>query len=233
MNTLKQIISEAKKEIQIPFSGFYESDHSYAIESAIERECEYYRDELNAELKTVQDLSWKGYDNKAIEINYAKKYIQLWFDAFKEETGIDLIPDIESMDISSPKEYNFATDRIFVKVNELQLLKALKWARLNCFYKVKKSIEAKFTSRSGFISHYDNDLNAWGKPSGFDHNQWYAILDAIVPEDKVYYHYIDIDLVLNDTGREMVAGIEKHNELVKSERAALLAWNKLCEHGTF
>lgn len=101
-----------------------------------------------------------------------------------EVLGGEIGLDLKFESIISPKQYNFTTDRLFCNVLESELL--------NLYNLVDKKILAetikeKFTSYDGFISFYDNDINAgsWQFPAKYDHNQWETVIEAYVKEKGV------------------------------------------------
>jgi hypothetical protein len=104
---------------------------------------------------------------------YAKAYAE----AFGQEFKIKL--EFESL--SSPKEYNFTTDRIFVTIadDELTRLHSLVTAE-----ELDKAAKARFTSYSGFISSYSNDVADWGDLQEWDHNQIGTLIAAYVAQES-------------------------------------------------
>lgn len=65
----------------------------------------------------------------------------------------------ESM--SSPREYNFSTDRIFAYVPLSVAKTMLRRCKAENYSTLCEVINERFTSRSGFISFYRTDLDAW------------------------------------------------------------------------
>lgn len=139
-------------EIELPFSGFYESLHDQALEDAIEQHFSYdYDKDEDKELGEDYDKARWDADINWAEIykNYAK--------AYTEEFGHEFNLDLEFVELSSPKYYNFSTDRIFAKVPKEQIDAIFKeviahpdWAEY---------IKERFTSYDGFSSNYSNDAN--------------------------------------------------------------------------
>lgn len=86
--------------------------------------------------------------------------------------------EFESM--SSPREYNFATDRVFayIPMSTIELL--FTRSRVDHHEPLRTLIRDSFTSRSGFSSHYDNDFDEWlAKPlDEWDHNELGTLLVA-------------------------------------------------------
>lgn len=122
----------------------------------------------------AEDL-WEHIDYGKVFHEYAKLYTT----AFAKEAGIKL----EFEELVSPKDYNFTTDRIFAKISRTDVAKML-WAVRGD--KLNKIIKERFTSRSGFISYYSNDIKDWGKVDTWDHNQIGTILMAYADVNEEY-----------------------------------------------
>ncbi len=126
----------------VPFSGFYETMHSDAINY----------------------------------LEYAKAYVD------QMSTGLEF----DSLD--SPREYNFATDRIFTKIDVKNVKAMLDSVDKETFDRV---CTEHFTSYAGFISGYDCNWEEWGNVIDWDHNQIGALLEAFLDEDieeQIYDH---------------------------------------------
>ncbi len=143
-------------EIEIPFWGFYESVHDYAIDEAIESGFNY-----DYEKQEDIELNGKFWDSvMSADINWSEirnAYCKAYTEAFGEEFGLDL----EFVEMTSPKEYNFSTDRIFAKVPLEQINKIRKEVEAHKDY--PEYIKDRFSSRSGFWSNYD---------SNYQHEDW-------------------------------------------------------------
>ena len=143
-------------KIQIPFSGFYNSIHGGEggnIDQALEGGFNY--DYEKDEEKEVPDIWGANYDYKAIELEYCQHFVE----AFGDKYGLTLTFD----EMTSPREYNFSTDRIFCKIPREEIDTIRKsveehkdWAQY---------IKDNFTSCSGFWSNYENDCKHedWAK----------------------------------------------------------------------
>ena len=98
-------------KIELPFSGFYESIYDAHIDNTIE----YYLHELeNEQLEKAQDVFYlMNYDATHLAIceHYIKAYEQVFYDNF----NIDLNLSFNSL--TSPKFYNFESDRLFVNID--------------------------------------------------------------------------------------------------------------------
>lgn len=147
-----------KTLVQIPFQGFYESVHDANFDSCIESELEHL------------DLN---YDDCEINIErsaYAVQYVE----AIRNEYNFNFL-EFESL--SSPREYNFETDRIFAYADLNELIELL-MVNKDGF---KTWLLKRMASRDGFIPHYSNVLLDWGNVyANWDFNQWGLLLE--------YYH---------------------------------------------
>ena len=155
----------------IPFSGFYESLHSSAIDDSINQEFTYDDGMVN------NDLAYRAWDNAdfgAIRNEYAKEYAK----SFGYELGIKSL-SFESL--KSPREYNFTTDRIFCEIDYSELygiVKTFDLAEFSAF------VRERFTSRDGFISYYSANLADWGKIESWDHNQCGTALEFYANQEN-------------------------------------------------
>lgn len=191
--------TEQKLLINIPFMGFYNSWYNQEIDSIQEQESNYLEenqmDNPDGRLteSDFQDLFWRHTDYSIAHKEIAQKYVSFFNEYVKDECNIELGLEFESM--TSPREYNFQTDRIFayIAIEPAQEL-------LDNVYKLKLSevIKERFTSRDGFISHYSNDIEDWLEKSigEWDHNELCTLLIASLdlPEDwefEVYQEMVD------------------------------------------
>jgi hypothetical protein len=181
--------------VQLPFQGFYESTLSNAIDWEIERQAEndaesssyeadsehkegYWPEALRLDESELCEALNDCADYSAIHQDIAKDYAIAFGDWIKDETDADPRISFESM--SSPKFYNFETDRLFAHISRgfvrtmWRDLKADSWTNL------AKSVKARHTSYSGFHSFYSNCMPDWtGKdPRELDHNELQTVLLA-------------------------------------------------------
>ena len=81
----------------------------------------------------------------------------------------------------SPREYNFTTDRIFIKLPAKEIRRIHKATEPEVLAEVAAE---EFTSRSGFISFYSPDVESWGPLKTWDHNQRYCLLTAYARQEE-------------------------------------------------
>lgn len=162
--------------VKIPFSGFYESTHDALLNNWLDYEQEALMSEHDCTLEQVQELSELFYQEinwKAVHTEYAKAYVKevekLIADAsrkYKEDsTGKRYLSEafnvsIEFESLESPKYYNYETDCIYGKIstNDIKImlaeLDADEW---------REFVKERCSHRSGFISFYPSDFDAWDK----------------------------------------------------------------------
>ena len=161
-----ETIEQKQTEVELPFCGYYESVLSDMIDSEMDHIIEYMNEDNNVNLEYDDFEFTIDFDsiNKAYVDNY--KY---WL-----QNEYDILVGMEYMEMISPREYNFTTDRIFVKVKDSDLkLLFDKNIEVNGVNGLQESINSRFKSRSGFMSFYDDFCDDWQeKPlSEWDHNE--------------------------------------------------------------
>lgn len=183
--------------IKLPFQGFYESwysgelDHeeSQYAEHLAEKEGETYPPELRLDASTFSELLFEHMNYRSAELEIAEEYVDSFDRMFSDELELPLRLKYESMD--SPREYNFTTDRVYAHI-PLAVVRKLfrKSERFDNHATLAQVIAERFTSYSGFISGYRNDLESWlSKPlRDWDHNELETLLLAnirqVYPEGK-------------------------------------------------
>ena len=129
-----------KLESTIPFDGFYESFISADIENQIELDTEHY-----SELYDLNEFETELLCNSFLNINsykfynqIAKDYTNFYIDALNERLkGFTLKATYKCF--TSPREYNFSTDRIFIEIEANHAIDFIKYIIKN----YKKELENK------------------------------------------------------------------------------------------
>ena len=214
----------------IPFQGFYNSLYSHAIDSEIENSIDYYYKEY--ELTEAQrDTLANGYLETNVGefyYNVSKDYAEAFIYEIERDTGLSLDARFESME--SPREYNFQTDRLFIELPEASAVAFVNYILANHKEELENLIEQRFTSRSGFISHYNNTLEAWGDPSEWDYNQLGTCFEVFEHlEQEIYDSYNIYESIycgladtLSDAADKMLDRcLEKKESREANERAQL------------
>ena len=142
--------------VRLPFfPGFYESDCQYQLDQCLEMDLEYLGSEYGAskdQIDQFAELANATLDWKAIHLAYAKSFVEGLNDLLKP--GMDM----QFEEMTSPREYNYSTDAIFVKMSQSALEKMLAETPKEA---LEKLIQAQYTSYSGFQSYYPNSLKNW------------------------------------------------------------------------
>lgn len=158
----------------IPFSGFYNSMHNAAIDHALEN----MLSDSSGCHPASKRISNETYRHTQTPMNeYTSEYVRIFVQHLNKESGLNISLAWES--VSSPRTYNFETDRIFARVTESDaraMLRAVDPAKMDAVTK------AEFTSRDGFCSHYSPRWRDWGPVLEWDHNQIGALLSALVAQ---------------------------------------------------
>lgn len=182
----------------IPFSGFYESlwsdlvdseESSFAENEAEKQEsAEYYPEtfqpeHLRLDAGEIVELTMSHCDYRAAYQSIARDYVDSFIDWAEERLG-DAIPGFglvaEFEEMTSPREYNFATDRLFALIPYSCLAELFRLSEANGHGALAHIIRERFTSYDGFHSHYRNDVESWlEKPlDEWDHNELQTLLLA-------------------------------------------------------
>lgn len=181
-----------KNQINVPFSGYYESEYSRLLDNITEL------DEDTIAINHGYDYQIHGNVNDFItknnidiyteqseheeKLNYPKMkevinkiYVEEYIEQFNNETNLNL--SFMYKDMESPKYYNFSTDRLFATISEQDKEKLYNFARDN-ISAFRRVLLEHCNSYDGFISSYSNDVNEWlGKPfSDYDHNELNILL---------------------------------------------------------
>jgi len=133
-------------KIQIPFSGFYESIHDSNIDRALEDGFNYNR-ETDEDQEVPEEVWEADIDRHAIRVEYCKSFVA----ALGNEHDLTLTFD----EMTSPREYNFSTDKIYCLIPREEINKIRKEVEAHEDY--PQLIKNRFTSRDGFMSFYSND----------------------------------------------------------------------------
>lgn len=184
---------ENHRNIRLPFSGFYES--MWNSDSNDEQFCEYEANERQRE-ENIPEAEWlteaeysdillDSWKNKEYELAVCLEYVNQFNAWAKRECDIDL--DLKYETMTSPREYNFETDRIFCWIPNRVVKALFDKSAEDGHAALSEVIEKRCTSRSGFISFYSNDLSkGWlEKPVlEWDHNELGILLEAVTGFDQ-------------------------------------------------
>lgn len=180
-------------EARIPFNGFYESMWSQGVDHEEEQYFEWLKEEHDIhpdDMQALYEWMWRHTKYHVAYQHIAFEFVQPFQDFINEQLGLSI--SLTFKDMTSPREYNFETDRIFVDISYRDALILARRVGRNALRKAAKQM---FTSRDGFSSYYRNDPAEWGRLRGWDHNQLHclfqAALDVIGEEDWDWSIYED------------------------------------------
>ena len=153
----------------IPFSGFYCSVHDRELDDTLEQMFQNDCGDANHELvyRASNSMDWR-----AVHTAYAKEY------CVNFSSWLEL--DLEFSEVDSPREYNFTTDRVFALIREDSLKRAYDKVDTP---RLRILVRDRYTSRDGFVSFYESDLDDW--PADVlqgDHNQVGTLLTALADQ---------------------------------------------------
>lgn len=163
--------------IQIPFSGFYYSIHDQQLDYELFNSVftDYATGCHNND--NLSNHAFDAIDWRELHLDYAKNYADYFAHKFNLKLEFD--------SLSSPREYNFATDRIFCKIDDAEVMRIWRETKPETMINQVKSM---FTSYDGFSSFYCNDFNDWNEsPLEYDHNELYCLLCAWLADNENYY----------------------------------------------
>lgn len=174
---------------QIPFIGFYETQHMEFLDI----EEEQARDECEEGSEETIGSRTRDYMEE-----YAKQYAFNFFQKLKEEYELENEAVYTYDRLVSPREYNFLTDSIHVFLPEVSVyalfLKAMEHYDDFCIY-----IKSVFTSCDGYASNYDPNLDVWLADGvrSWNEIQLQALLGFLFSEEN--------DELLLDNGSEIAS----------------------------
>ena len=155
MESLKENIKASEHiKTTINFGGFYNSIH----DDNIERACESFYSDDNGNCNW--DIILDKVDFKKLRGVYIDLYCDLFSNWLKENYNLAI--KFKNISLSSPREYNFETDKILCDITQVEnetLIKTMKAKPAFLDW-----VKDRTKSKSGFISFYDfnevmNDKN--------------------------------------------------------------------------
>lgn len=172
---------ESPVEVRIPFPGFYETPLSSMLgdferdeaETASEGYCPEDRQSEFREALIEEQCRRPCLDYRRAWRAIAGAYAELFADKLETLTKVKIRYAFSAL--QSPREYNFVTDQLFLHVEFADLTAVLDKIPRDVLDDAAKRM---FTSRDGFWSFYDPEVEKWGRPDCWDHNQWFCVLAA-------------------------------------------------------
>jgi len=160
-------------EARIPFGGFYESMWSEGIDEEERQYAEELAEEHCIPVNKVAELFFKHTHYRVAHNEVAREYALDFQKVINSELKLNVFMTFQEM--TSPKYYNFETDKIFVEISYPDVLRLARKVGRNA---LRKAAKAMFTSYDGFISFYSPDISTWGPMRTWDYNQLYALMQA-------------------------------------------------------
>ncbi len=197
--------------VNIPFSGFYESLWSGLVDHEAQQWLEHVVEEPDRYSPAEVLCAKKGHlgellaDKTQYSVAYAKiakDYAEAYFWWLGESLGFPVHRTAHVRgsasapwthytyshpvawqweEMTSPRQYNFETDRLFAKVDAVVLRELFRKLMLvDNSWAFDRTVREMFTSYSGFCSFYDNDPEVLkAKPlEDWDHNELTVLLIA-------------------------------------------------------
>ena len=132
-------------EFALEFGGFYHSHHSETIDNDI----------------ASYDYDWEKIDYKKTHDNYCKGLL--------ESVNNELDINLEFVELDSPREYNFTTDKIITSIP----------------HKEFADLKQEYINDTEFVDWINEESRS---RDGF--SSFYSGLDAIIKEDDILLQYI-------------------------------------------
>ena len=169
-------------ETNIPFCGLYHSSYDQQIDTEIEHLAEWLAEEHNVTPEAASDALFTCLDCHDTWQEISRLHVATWLELFSDDFGVDLYTGHEFSGLTSPKYYNFSTDRVFARVSFDGVQTLFDRHKVDGFNVFGEILKERFTSYDGFISHYSNQVEAWlEKPlDEWDHNEVCTLLIASI-----------------------------------------------------
>jgi len=171
------------------FPGFYETFYSFDFsdcEYALFNDPDAVKEAYPKVYEWIMENLYDYVDYSAYRNATAEAFVEALLDYIREELpGLSaIIKGIEYQTVQSPKEYNFQSDsiNIAVDVNLAELCKLFVNSQ-----GVREYLKARYTSCSGFISHYSNDLDEFLADEDIAHTAG-TMLEYLIEPD-IFEHY--------------------------------------------
>lgn len=135
-------------------------------------------------------------------IDYAKEYTSALAHFIAGEANAPF--SLEFEELTSPREYNFTTDKIFARISPEQV----QWLFNNTDTPVlRQHITDKHSSRDGFISFYPNTLEEWpANVLDWDEIQLGTLLEAYI-ECLLQGEFDELAIMEDARGNGIIANI--------------------------
>ena len=157
-----------KTEFSLNFGGFYHSEHSDYIDR----------------LEEALGIDWEQIDYKKTHINYCKEYLN--------KLNFELEIDLTFIELNSPREYNFTTDKIFCSISENDFKVLLSTYDTEELFNY---IEEHSKSRDGFSSFYSGYAEVKKEKDIF----LQYLFNYILQYEEYDFYDLEFEIELNET----------------------------------
>lgn len=186
-----------RREMYIPFAGFYESVH----DDQINHEVEMMAESEDVDFEIVHD----AINYSMVRLNYAKAYaenVDAWIaHESRDPDGTNAVKlGFAFADLVSPREYNFSTDRIRVSLS-MESVRQL-WENVSPATMADVCNE-RHRSRSGFYSFYSPNFYTWGQIGEWDANQLESLFIAFLRDRMELENESELDDKIIEFDHEM------------------------------
>jgi hypothetical protein len=144
-------------ELALNFGGFYHSIHDDLVDSFVDRNHDF-DSEQEQEIEDHCD----SVDYKRTYVNYCCAYVEA-IKNFLKENGAEV--NLEFVELESPKEYNFKTDVIIVKIEEADQAKIIKFIKKDFNQELLEYVKDVTTSYDGYWAFYSYEQTMANKDS--------------------------------------------------------------------
>lgn len=160
-------------EIEIPFTGFYNTCIGVELDDAVTHEIESINEEEGLSLTSDDfDISYSDMFEAA-----AKSIAEYYPEWLEKLTGVEISCEFKALE--SPREYNFYNDAIICNIPRHDIYKLLSWLEDNHPGFFAEYVKARMTPRDGWAPLYPAELAAWGHEDTWKPAQLSLILAAV------------------------------------------------------
>jgi hypothetical protein len=144
-------------ELALNFGGFYHSIHDDLVDSFVDRNHDF-----DSEQEQEIDDHYGTIDFKKTYVNYSQKYLQE-LKSFLKDNQVEV--NLEFVKLESPKEYNFKTDVIIVKISNEDQAKVIKFIKKDFNQELLEYVKDVTTSYDGYWAFYSYEQTMANKDS--------------------------------------------------------------------
>ena len=160
-------------EIEIPFTGFYNTMIGAELDDAVTHEIESINEEEGLNLTEYDfDISYSDMREEAAES--IAEYYPEWLEGL---TGVEISCEFKALE--SPREYNFYNDAIICNIPRHDIYKLLSWLEDNHPGFFAEYVKARMTPRDGWAPLYPAELSFWGHEDTWKPAQLSLVLAAV------------------------------------------------------